>query len=70
MEQINADAHAEGSALGEVKRRIDGKDVVIFTLDSGGTIRNVGNEVFFSSRDATIEHAAMLYAEKSCYNPA
>ena len=64
MEQIAAEAHAEGSPLGEIKRRIDGKGVVIFTLDSGGTIRDTGKEVFFSPHDAKAKHAAELYAEK------
>ena len=64
MEQIQAEARAEGSSLGEAKRRIDGKGVIIFTLDSGGTIRDTGKEVFFSSRDAKAEHAATLYAAK------
>lgn len=64
MEQVAAEAHAEGSPLGEVKRRIDGKGIVIFTLDSGGTIRDTGKELFFSVHDPKVEHAAKLYAEK------
>ena len=64
MEQVAAEARAEGAELGEIKRRIDGKGVVIFTLDSGGTIRDTGKEVFFSPHDAKAKHAAELYAEK------
>ncbi|CAK7041495.1 MAG: hypothetical protein DELT_02845 [Desulfovibrio sp.] len=64
MEQICAEARAEGSALGDIKRHIDGKGVVIFTLDSGGTVRDTGKEVFFSSRDSKAEHTATLYAAK------
>ena len=64
MEQIEAEARAEGIALGSIKRRIDGKGIVIFTLDSGGTIRDAGKEVFFSAHDSKAEHAASRYAEK------
>jgi predicted DNA-binding transcriptional regulator AlpA len=64
MEQIAAEARAEGSDLGEIKRRIDGKGVVIFTLDSGGTIRDTGKEIFYSAHDLKAEHAATLYAAK------
>ena len=62
MERIAAEARADGRELGEVKHRIDGKGIVIFTLDSGGTIRDTGKEVFFSSHDPKAERAAMLYA--------
>jgi predicted lipoprotein len=61
MEQVTAETRAE---LGGIKRRIDGKGVVIFTLDSGGTIRDTGKEVFFSVSDSKAERAAMLYARK------
>ena len=64
MEQIQAEARAEGSDLGEIKRRIDGKGIVIFTLDSGGTIRDTGKEVFYSVHDSKAEHAATLYVAK------
>lgn len=64
MEQISAEARAEGSGLGDIKRRIDGKGTVIFTLDSGGTIRDTGKEVFYSVHDPKAERAATLYAEK------
>ena len=64
MEQIATEARAEGSDLGGIKRRIDGKGVIIFTLDSGGTIRDTGKDVFFSSHDSRAEHAATLYATK------
>lgn len=64
MEQIAAEARAEGSSLGEIKRRIDGKGIVIFTLDSGGTIRDTGKDVFYSVHDPKAERAAKLYAEK------
>lgn len=64
MEQVAAEARAEGSPLGEVKRRIDGKGVVLFTLESGGMIRDTGKEVFFSPHDQQAERAAMRYAER------
>ena len=64
MEQIAAKARAEGSDLGSIKRRIDGKGIVIFTLDSGGTIRDTGKEVFYSVHDPKAEHAATLYTAR------
>ena len=64
MEQIEAEARAEGIALGSIKRRIDGKGIVIFTLASGGSIRDTGKELFFSSHDPKAEQAASRYAEK------
>lgn len=64
MEQIQAEARAEGPDLGDIKHRIDGKGVVIFTLDSGGTIRDTGKDIFYSGHDSKAEHTAMLYAAK------
>lgn len=64
MEQIAAEAHAEGSPLGEIKRRIDGKGIVIFTLDSGGSIRDTGKEIFYAAHDPKAEQTARRYAEK------
>lgn len=55
MEQIATEARAEGGELGEIKRRIDGKGIVIFTLESGGTIKDTGKEVFYSSHDQKAE---------------
>lgn len=49
--------------IGEIKRRIDGKGIVIFTLDSGGTIRDTGKELFFSPQDVTAE-IALRYGRK------
>ena len=64
MDQVAAEARAEGQELGDIKRRIDGKGIVIFTLASGGTIRDTGKEILFSAHDPKAEHAATLYAEK------
>ena len=64
MEQITAEAHAEGTKLGKIKRRIDNNGIVIFTLESGGTIRDTGKEIFFSSHDTRAERVALLYAAK------
>lgn len=64
MEQIAAEAHAEGSPLGIAKRHIDSKGIVIFTLDSGGTIRDTGKEIFYSAHDPKAKRAAELYAVK------
>ncbi len=64
MEQVAAEARAEGQELGDIKRRVDGKGVVIFTLNSGGTIRDTGKEIFFSAHDPKAERAATIYAAK------
>ena len=62
MAHIAAEARAQGLELGEVKRRVDGRGVVIFTLESGGNIRDAGRELFFSAGDKAAEAAALLYA--------
>ena len=64
MEQVAAEARTDGSDLGEIKRRIDGKGIVLFTLESGGMLRDTGKELFFSPHDSQAEHVARLYAEK------
>ena len=64
MEQVAAEAQSEGSPLGEIKRRIDGKGIVLFTLESGGMVRDTGKELFFSPHDPQAEYAAKRYAEK------
>ena len=64
MEQVATEAHAEGREVGEIKRRIDGKGVVIFTLPSGGTIRDTGKEIFYSHHDPKAQSIAALYAAK------
>lgn len=64
MEQITAEASAQGQDFGKITRRIDGKGVVIFTLESGGTVRDTGKELFFSSHDTQAQHIAALYAGK------
>lgn len=64
MEQVAAEAQAEGSPLGEIKRRIDGKGTVLFTLENGGMVRDTGKELFFSPHDPQAEYAAKRYAEK------
>lgn len=64
MEQTAAEARAAGVEFGEFKRRIDGKGIVIFTLDSGGTVRDTGKEIFYSGHDPMAGYAATRYAEK------
>lgn len=64
MEQITAEAHAAGQDLGKITHRVDGKGVVFFTLESGGSIRDTGKELFFSSYDTQAQHIAALYASK------
>jgi hypothetical protein len=64
MEQISAEARTDGSDLGDIKRCIDGKGVVIFMLGSGGTIRDTGKKVFSFRHDPKAEHATKLHADK------
>ena len=64
MEQIAAEAKAQGQTIGNIESRIDGKGTVIFSLESGGTIRDTGKEVFYSSHDAKAKEVAALYAAK------
>jgi hypothetical protein len=62
MERIAEEARAQGRELGLIQRRIDGKGVVIFTLDSGGSIRDTGKELFYSTHDDKTRKIALLYA--------
>ena len=64
MEEVAAEAQAQGLDLGVIKRQIDGKGVVIFTLESGGSIRDAGRDVFFSPQDKAAREIATLYAAK------
>ena len=43
--------------------RVDGKGVVIFTIPTGGTVRDTGKTVLFSAGDATAREAAKRYAQ-------
>ncbi len=61
MERVIAEARADGLEPGEVKRRVDSKGVVIFTLENGGSIRDAGKELYFS-RSKEAEALALLYA--------
>ena len=62
MERIAAASKAEGYDLGDITRRIDGKGVVIFTLASGGSIRDTGKELFYSAHDEKAHGVALAYA--------
>ncbi|MCL2122666.1 MAG: hypothetical protein FWH34_01105 [Desulfovibrionaceae bacterium] len=61
-ERIAAEAKAQGYDLGDIARRIDGKGVVIFTLASGGSIRDTGRELYFSAHDEKAHGIALAYA--------
>jgi len=62
MDRIAAEAKAQGYELGDIARRIDGKGVVIFTLASGGSIRDTGKELYFSAHDEKAHGVALAYA--------
>jgi hypothetical protein len=51
MDRLVEEARAQGNELGEIRRRIDNRGVVIFTLPSGGSVRDTGREVFYSVHD-------------------
>jgi hypothetical protein len=62
MERIAGEWKAQGYDLGAIAWRVDGKGVVIFTLASGGSIRDAGKEVFYSGHDDKAREVARLYA--------
>jgi len=62
MERIAAEAKAQGYDLGEIAQRIDGKGVVLFTLASGGSIRDTGKELYLSAHDEKAHGVALAYA--------
>ena len=62
MERIAEEARAQGRAIGEVKRRIDGRGEILFTLDNGASIRDTGKEVFSSAHDDKAREIALRYA--------
>jgi hypothetical protein len=63
MERIAAEARAGGREFGLSLCRIDGKGAVIFTLASGGSVRDAGKGVFYSAHDGKAREIALLYAE-------
>jgi len=62
MERIAEASKAQGYDLGNITRRVDGKGVVIFTLPSGGSIRDTGKELYFSAHDKKAHGVALAYA--------
>jgi hypothetical protein len=64
MERTAAEAKAQGYDFGLIQRRIDGKGTVIFTLPGGGSIRDTGREIFYSSHDEKAQEVALQYADK------
>ncbi|MDL2226425.1 relaxase/mobilization nuclease domain-containing protein [Deltaproteobacteria bacterium OttesenSCG-928-M10] len=55
-------ASLPGQAVQEFKYTIDTKGTVIFKLANGGTIRDTGRKIHFSSRDDQTKELAMKYA--------
>jgi hypothetical protein len=62
MERIAEASRTQGYDLGDITRRIDGKGIVIFTLASGGSIRDTGKELFYSAHDEKAYGVALAYA--------
>ena len=62
MERIAAEYKAEGYDLGDITRRVDGKGVVLFTLPSGGSIRDTGKELYYSAHAEKAHGVALAYA--------
>ena len=52
-----------GTKNDEIKHRIDTKGTVIFTLKTGGTIRDTGAEIHFSAHDEAAHSLATKYAK-------
>ena len=46
----------------QIQYKIDAKGTVIFTLETGGTIRDTGNEIHFSSHDPNAQVLAQKFA--------
>lgn len=65
MERIAEEESLQGNppSIAGFRHTVDRKGTIIFTMPSGGTIRDSGKELFFSARDKTAETAAMLYAQ-------
>jgi hypothetical protein len=53
-DRIAAEAEARGHDPGGLARCVDGKGVVIFTLASGGGIRDSGKAIFSTLREPLI----------------
>lgn len=49
--------------IDDIKYKIDTKGTVIFTLKNGGTIRDTGSELHFSSHDECAKNLAEKYAK-------
>ena len=64
MDAVMEETRAQGLKCNEVKRFINSKGVVIFTLASGGSMRDTGREIFFSGHDPKSQEIASLYATK------
>jgi hypothetical protein len=47
----------------ELKYAIDAKGTVIFTIPKGGTIRDTGTEIHFSSNDGKVKDLAQKLAQ-------
>ncbi len=54
----------ENTIYSGIKHRIDNRGVIIFTLPSGGTIRDTGKQIFFSAHDPAAQKAAAGYAKE------
>jgi len=65
MHQLAAMEISSGSTsvFKDFSYRIDGKGTVLFSLASGGLIRDTGEQVFFSAHDKVAQDATIKYAQ-------
>ena len=61
---LRMESLAPEKGLDGFQHRIDSKGAVIFTLPSGGVIRDEGKTLFFSAKNETARHIALAYAQK------
>ena len=66
MEKVLKEEGLRGLAVRpeDVIRSVDAKGAVVFTLPSGGKVRDTGKEVLFSGSDELAVKVAQFYARK------
>ena len=63
MQELIAKEFGSETKNEQMNYKIDTKGVIIFTLKSGGTIRDTGTELHFSSHDDSAQKLAPKYAK-------
>lgn len=63
-ERLQKNVGQNSALIAEFRHTVDRKGTVVFTLPSGGTIRDSGKDLFFTAGDKAAEAAAKRYAQK------